>query len=455
MTGLALTLVRAGGAGRLALVAGCTAVVSGLLLVVVALLRLPRQPDELFFNLVADPGVRGGTAFATVLLAVPALLLLYQAVRLGTAARERRLASLRVAGATPGEVRFLGAVEVGLPALAGSLLGIGVFAVLRLGLGGVGPDEQLRGGRASSLSLVPTTVAPTWWQALLVVLGVSAAGVAVGLMASRPVIVSPLGMTRRQAPPAPRPWGLLFWLAALAVAAASIGGSTPGADIELPWLEPTMPGEFVVLGLVLLGILSLSPWVAYRVGRFTVARAAAAPLLLASARLVSEPRPVGRAAAAIGGISLCSGVLGVIAVPFAELRTTDAFYLVSLLLVAVGLVASLGVVTATLAVHSVESLWDRKRSVAALVAMGVTLNELEASRRWEVALAAVPAAVVGCTVPGLLSLSALAFTPQAALVYLITVLATVGLVLMATVLAVWATQGFMVRASSPAHLRTQ
>ena len=44
---------------------------------------------------VADPGVRGGTAFGTVLLTVPALALLHQAVRLGTAARERRLAALR------------------------------------------------------------------------------------------------------------------------------------------------------------------------------------------------------------------------------------------------------------------------------------------------------------------------------------------------------------------------
>ena len=101
MTGLAWTLARAGGLPRMLLVAACTAVVSGLLMVAVALLLLPPQPDELLFNLVADPGVRGGTAFGTVLLTLPALMLLNQAVRLGTAARERRLAALRLAGATP------------------------------------------------------------------------------------------------------------------------------------------------------------------------------------------------------------------------------------------------------------------------------------------------------------------------------------------------------------------
>ena len=130
MTRLAWTLARAGGWSRMLLVAVCTAVVSGLLLVAVALLLLPENPPEMFFNLVADPGVRGGTAFGTVLVTVPALLL-HQAVRLGTAARERRLAALRLAGATPGQVRLLGALEVGIPSCAGGVLGLGVYALLR------------------------------------------------------------------------------------------------------------------------------------------------------------------------------------------------------------------------------------------------------------------------------------------------------------------------------------
>src|SRR6185503_13031059 len=109
-------LTRAGGWPRMLLVGGCTAVVTGLLLVVVAILRLPAEPAERLFALVGEPGLRGGTTFATVMLCLPALLLLYQAVRLGTAAREHRLAALRLAGATPGDLRALGAVEVAVPA---------------------------------------------------------------------------------------------------------------------------------------------------------------------------------------------------------------------------------------------------------------------------------------------------------------------------------------------------
>ena len=221
MTRLAWTLARAGGWSRMLLVAVCTAVVSGLLLVAVALLLLPENPSEVFFNLVADPGVRGGTAFGTVLVTVPALLLLHQAVRLGTAARERRLAALRLAGATPGQVRLLGALEVGIPSFAGGVLGLAVYALLRVAFGGTayGAAQQDVYVSTPRLQLVPTTVTPAWWQVVLVVLAVTLLGVAVGALASRGLVVTPLGVTRQQRTAPPRPWGLLALLLA-AVSAA-------------------------------------------------------------------------------------------------------------------------------------------------------------------------------------------------------------------------------------------
>jgi hypothetical protein len=136
MNRLAWRLAVAAGWGRPVLLASCTAVVSGLLLVAVAVLSLPEAPAESLFGVIADSGTRGGYAFGTVLLTLPLLRLLYQAIRLGTSARERRLAALRRAGATPAEVRRIGAVEVGIPALAGAF-------------GGRGQVEQ--GGRRSPL----------------------------------------------------------------------------------------------------------------------------------------------------------------------------------------------------------------------------------------------------------------------------------------------------------------
>jgi hypothetical protein len=158
VTLLALVLTRSAGVGRAALVAGCAALVTALLLVAVAVLRLPDEPEEALFNIVADPGVRPGTLLAVALLTVPPLLLLHQAVRLGTPARERRLAGLRLAGATPGDVSRIGAVEVGAPALVGGLAGMLLYRMLRAVLGGVDPRRHPRFDTDSVLHLVPTTV---------------------------------------------------------------------------------------------------------------------------------------------------------------------------------------------------------------------------------------------------------------------------------------------------------
>ncbi|WP_235944547.1 hypothetical protein [Verrucosispora sioxanthis] len=62
----------------------------------------PWQQSEQYANaLLREPGLRGGTAFALVLLTIPVLALAGQSARLGAPARDRRLAALRLAGATP------------------------------------------------------------------------------------------------------------------------------------------------------------------------------------------------------------------------------------------------------------------------------------------------------------------------------------------------------------------
>lgn len=138
MIRLAWTFLRSAGWARASLLAGTTAVATALLLVALSMLLLPSSPAEVLFNLVAEPGLRYGTVFATAMLVLPLLLMLHQVVRLGTASRERRLAALRLAGATPAEVRKIGAVEVGIPVAAGAIAGLIVFILLRLPHGGQG-----------------------------------------------------------------------------------------------------------------------------------------------------------------------------------------------------------------------------------------------------------------------------------------------------------------------------
>lgn len=450
MIRLGLTLTRAGGWPRMLLLATCTAVVSTLLLIVVTFARLPESPAEVLFSLVADPGTRLGAAFATALLTLPPLLLLYQAVRLGTAARDRRLAALRLAGATPQEVRRLGVLEVGLPALVGSIAGVGVFWLLRLLVGGDSPHDgyvATYDGYTSTLSLrlLPTSVVPQWWAVLLVVLGTTVAAVVVGARASRGVLVTPLGVSRRQTSAPPRPWGLLLLAAAVLVLAATLAQSDP-SDV----------GAMAIVGLAVLGVISLAPWAAHRAGRFTESRTASPAVLLAARRLVVEPRPAGRAAAAVGAIALVSGGGAAVAADLVSMQNDAPFYSISLGLVAGALLVALLVAIGTLAVHSAESMLDGKRSVASLAALGMPLRELERAQRWEARLVAIPTATAGVLL-GSATTAALGIhlSLSAVLVLLANVVVTLGLVWLAILVAVRVTRPWAVRAASAANLRTE
>jgi hypothetical protein len=446
MNRLAWTLARAGGWSRMLLVTLCTAVVSGLLLVAVALLLLPKHPQEMFFNLVADPGVRGGTTFGTVLLSVPILLLLHQAVRLGTATRERRLAALRMAGATPAQVRLLGALEVGIPSFVGGVLGLLVYGLLRLMFGGMSYAEATSVPfRRQQLRLVPTTVTPAWWQVLLVVLAVTLLGVAVGALASRGLVVTPLGVTRRQRTAPPRAWG--FLLLALAAAIAPLAVKNPSWSTAV---------GMACVALSVLGIASLAPWVTYRVGHRLARRARSATMLLAASRMAADPRPLGRAAAAVGAIGLVSGGSGALVADLFVTNNLESFYVVSMVIVFGALLVALTVVAWTLAVHTVESLLERKRSTAALVAGGASLRELERAQRTECGLAAVPLAALGVV----LGTAALGFfietySPAGVVLMLTNLLVTPALTWLAVVAAVRLVRPWTVRAGAAANLRTE
>lgn len=437
MIGVSLVLIRAGGWARMALLATCTAVVSGLLLVVVAMALLPAEPEESLFALVSEPGLRGGTAFGTAMLAVPALLLLYQAVRLGTAARDRRLAALRLAGATPGDVRAIGAVEVTVPAFVGSVAGIGVYGLLRL----------VFGGGAASVRLVPTTVAPSWWQMGLVVLGVTALGLAVGLLASRQMVITPLGVARRQTPPPPRPWGTLLLLAGLVGGSLAVNGANRSGPVS----------QVIALAAVafaVLGILSLAPWFAYRAGRFVLGRTASPSMTLAAGRIVAEPYTVGRAAAAVGGIALISGGAGTLLDHIVTRTDGDPFYRVSYLLVALLLLIALLMVVGTLVVQSVESLLDRKRSIAALAALGTSPSELERAQFAEIALATMPVAAAGALIGSATMNIPTLFSPLSLALQVVTIAVTLGVLWLAAELAVRATRPWVRRATAVDNLRT-
>ncbi|MCW2849346.1 MAG: FtsX-like permease family protein [Marmoricola sp.] len=440
---LAGLLLRTGGWLRPLLVAACTAVVTALVLVAVAMAMLSGRPDELLFDVVADPGTRGGAAFGTVLLTVPLALLLHQALRLGNAARQRRLAGLRLAGATTREVRLLGAAEVAAPAFVGAVAGVLLFGVLRVLLGGGQGGAFLAiGGTSHSVGLVPTSVTPPWWAVLLVVLAVTLVGLVLGLRSGREVALSPHGVSRHQRARPPRPWGALLLVAAAAIVPLAVTRSG------------LVAASLAAITLAVLGLMTLAPWSAYALGRLAQKRVTNVAGLLAAQRLVTEPRPAGRAGAAVGGIGLVAGGLGGLFGDLFASGTLEFFYVFSVVLVALCLLGTLLVVSLTLAVHSAESLTDRRRSMSSLYALGVPAEEIRSSQLWEGGLVAVPmslfGALVGALVMGVLSGGGI----MSLLLAIAGVVVTPLLALAAVWLAVALTAPVARRAIDPENLRT-
>lgn len=451
MTRIAWTFLRAGGRLRPALLAASSAVATALLLVAAAIAALPAHPRESLFKLVAEQGLRGGTTFGTVLLVLPILLMVYQVVRLGTANRERRLAALRLAGATPGQVRRVGMAEVGLPVAAGALLGPLGYLFLRGVLGG---DRSVSRTSASPLDLVPTTVTPAWWQVALVIVLVTGAGTMTGALASRHVVATPLGTTRRASRPAPRPWaGLALVGAGFLLLASTVFGwlGDGGTGDE----GPAMAGIL----LVTLGLVLLSPWVAYRSGVRAARRTSSPATLVAAARLVGDPRPAGRAAAAVGAIGLVSAASAALeAEVFAGSGSPglDPFFVASFLLVGAGVLLALVVTTTTLAIHAAETMIDRKRALASLAAAGMPLTVLHDSLRQEARLTALPLAVGGAVLGAAAAGVGLGELTGAGLLILMgQIAATILLTWLAIQVSARAVAPVLARVAAPQNLRTE
>ena len=109
----------------------------------------------------------------------------------------------------------------------------------------------------------------------------------------------------------------------------------------------------------------------------------------------------------------------------------------------------------TLAVHTVESLLERKRSTAALVAGGASLRDLERAQRTECALAAVPLAVLG-VVLGTAALGFLIDTTSTGVVLMLAnLVVTPALTWLAVVVAVRLVRPWTLRAGAAANLRTE
>ncbi|MGP3936673.1 FtsX-like permease family protein [Nonomuraea sp. KM88] len=227
---------------------------------------------------------------ASVLMVVPLLVFGGAAARLTVARRDQRLAALRLVGATPGQVVAMTVAEAMIVALAGALVGTVAFALAVPLLAGI----EMQGGPWFAADLFP---GPLVLAAVLVavplLVGLSAV---IGL---RRVVVSPLGVARRETPPAMRFVRVLALLAVLAV---------------FPMLTRSSSVSIVAvaLGLAFLCVNLAGPWVVGMIGRITAASARRPARLLAGRRLVDDPRSAWRTVSGVALTGFVAGFLGLL-----------------------------------------------------------------------------------------------------------------------------------------------
>lgn len=367
---------------RIALTAAGAALATGLALAAAALASLRGSSSvSLAEGLLSQPGTRSGVILALLLLLIPVLGFLGQCARIGALHRDRRLAGLRLAGATPGQVRRIAALETGLACLLGS-------AVATV---------------ASVLALVQVWERPavlTWVALALVAVAVPVLGAAAGGLALRRVVASPLGWVRRTGPArSGRGPGRLFLLSLLLVAGlALLAANTTSAGPRGPMQLRTPMTVFAALLGVGAGSVWLSGATCRLVGRTLAVRARSAATLIAAERLRDDPWAAARTHAAVLLVTVVgTGFVGVRQAFLEDLHESRhlgesiTYYTTGLDLTAAAIAVGLVITLSALAVGTAESLSTRRRGLAAQAAAGVPRTVLNRALLLETALPLAPA----------------------------------------------------------------
>jgi FtsX-like permease family len=223
-----------------------------------------------------DQNLRIAVELALVGLLIPVLVFVGTVSRLSAASRDRRLAAIRLVGATPRQVRLMVAAETGAAATMGTAIGVLAFVLLRQPVSGfAGIPGGVFGG----------DIRPPLWQALSVVVGVPVLTIAVSVLALSKVITSPLGVTRRTNQSRAGLWRL----SPLAAGLLMLVGA---------WLDRTRvtngtgDGAFLLLGgaaLTLIGLAVAAAAVSRLAGRLLEVWGRGVASQLAAGRLALDP----------------------------------------------------------------------------------------------------------------------------------------------------------------------
>jgi hypothetical protein len=368
--------------------------------------------DRYANELLIEPGLRPGVAATLVLVSFPVLALAGQCIRLGAPARDRRLAAIRLAGATPGEATLIATAETAVAGLLGSLTGLAAYLVARSIIEGREyVARSLTAGQGyQGQRVLPTDVLPPALVIVALVLLVPLLAASIGALLMRRVIVTPLGVVRRVRTRGPRPWPGLMIVAGIVIFGLPLQF---GEHIRL---SKNFLYVFLAAGLLLTmaGVVLGVGWISHTAGRLLRRYGRGPATLLAGQRLITDPWNGSRTMAAL----LVAVIAGSVALGYKALLATTFHYYdlynrmmgfaeggigtpsspefyfgaIRLVMVAVGL--SSAVAAAGLLVALAESIVARRRTYASLTATGVPRRTLSAAILWQTLTPLIPALVL-------------------------------------------------------------
>ena len=228
-----------------------------------------------------------GTTGLQIILAVLALVLLFPvlvfigaSMRLSAARREQRLAAIRLAGATMRQVTVIATVEALVAAIAGVVIGFGLYLAAAPLLVHVPFAGQ---------SLESGDLSIGWIDAIIAAIGVPCAAAVVGRFALERVHVSPLGVSRRVTPQPPRVYRVIPLLAGIVELAYFVSAGRPGSS------GGQIEGYVLGFFLVMIGLVLAGPWLTMQGAKIMARRTSRVSVLLAGRRLSDNPRGAFRA----------------------------------------------------------------------------------------------------------------------------------------------------------------
>jgi ABC-type antimicrobial peptide transport system permease subunit len=219
-------------------------------------------------------------------LLIPIVVFVATGARLSASARESRLAAIRLVGATPAQIRVVAAAESLLAAAVGCAVGGVLFLVARPIIAAEAPP----GNRWFASDIAPPGVVFG-----VVVIGVMALSVAVSLFSLRRVVVTPLGVVRKEGRPIRHAWRWLMLavgLGGLLVVMLSGRAILANDRIALPFVV-------ICYGFAGIGAAASAPLAGSAIATLIARMFRGTGVMLGARRLRADPRTAGRTVAGV------------------------------------------------------------------------------------------------------------------------------------------------------------